>query len=80
MNKCAVLLAASLAWPLPALADERLPLFDAHMHYNVEARSVLTPEQVIALWRREGVKGVLATSRPNQGTLDLMASLERDGG
>ncbi|WP_151445735.1 amidohydrolase family protein [Lacisediminimonas profundi] len=72
-------LALSLLPPLAA-ASAGLPLFDAHMHYNVEARSVLTPEQVIALWRHQGVKGVLATSRPNQGTLDLMATLARDGG
>lgn len=50
-----------------------LPLFDAHMHYNVEARSVLSPQQVIALWRKTGIRAVLATSRPNDGTLDLIA-------
>lgn len=50
-----------------------LPLFDAHMHYNIEARSNLSPDQVIALWRKTGIKAVLATSRPNDGTLDLIA-------
>ncbi|RJG07592.1 amidohydrolase [Noviherbaspirillum cavernae] len=50
-----------------------LPLFDAHMHYNVEARSLLSPQQVIALWRKAGIRAVLATSRPNDGTLDLIA-------
>jgi hypothetical protein len=59
-------------------AGTRLPLFDAHMHYNVEARSLLSPNEVVALWRKEGVKGVLATSRPNQGTLDLMEALRRE--
>lgn len=50
-----------------------LPLFDAHMHYNAEARSLLSPAQVVALWRQTGISAVLATSRPNQGTLDLIA-------
>lgn len=59
--------------PAGADAPPPLPLFDAHMHYNVEARSLLSPQQVIALWRRTGIRGVLATSRPNQGTLDLIA-------
>ncbi|MDB5796686.1 MAG: hypothetical protein JWP36_588 [Paucimonas sp.] len=72
------LLPLALLAPLPALAAE-LPIFDAHMHYNVEARSLLSPEQVVALWRRLGITGVLATSRPNQGTLDLMAALAREG-
>ncbi|CAN5174549.1 hypothetical protein BH11PSE11_BH11PSE11_36280 [soil metagenome] len=50
-----------------------LPLFDAHMHYNIEARETVSPQQVIALWRKTGIRAVLATSRPNQGTLDLIA-------
>lgn len=72
-------LCALLAAILPcAVTAAGLPIFDAHMHYNVEARSQISPEQVIALWRKEGIKGVLATSRPNQGTLDLMAALQRE--
>jgi hypothetical protein len=69
-----------LAWTLclacvsaSANAEEQLPLFDAHMHYNVEARLLLSPKQVVDLWRKTGIRGVLATSRPNDGTLDLMA-------
>lgn len=74
----ASLLFFSMAAHAQAQASERLPLFDAHMHYNVEARSLLSPQDVIGLWRKEGVKGVLATSRPNQGTLDLMATLQKE--
>lgn len=69
-----------LPW-LPAMAAEPLPplpLFDAHMHYNVEARSVLSPQQVIALWRQTGIRAVLATSRTNEGTLDLIAQNAKD--
>lgn len=61
-----------------AHADDRLPLFDAHMHYNVEARSLLSPQQVIELWRKTGIRAVLATSRPNDGTLDLIAQKAPD--
>jgi hypothetical protein len=68
----------ALSMSAPALADDRLPLFDAHMHYNVEARSFLTPQQVIELWRKVGIRAVLATSRPNDGTLDLIAQKASD--
>lgn len=56
-----------------ASAAEPLPIFDAHMHYNIEARSTWSPQRVIALWRQLGIRAVLATSRPNDGTLDLIA-------
>jgi hypothetical protein len=57
---------------LPVYA-QTLPLFDGHMHYNEEAKQVISPAQVITLWQRLGIKYVLATSRPNDGSLDLMA-------
>jgi len=69
-------LAAVFACGLSAQAAD-LPLFDAHMHYNVEARSLYAPAQLIELWRRLGVRAVLATSRPNDGTLDLIKELEK---
>lgn len=56
-----------------ASAAEPLPIFDAHMHYNIEARSTWSPQRVIALWRQLGIRAVLATSRPNDGTLNLFA-------
>lgn len=56
-----------------ASAAEPLPIFDAHMHYNIEARSTWSPQRVIALWRQLGIRAVLSTSRPNDGTLDLIA-------
>jgi hypothetical protein len=69
-----VLLTCSLAMMSAiASAAEPLPIFDAHMHYNVEARSSWSPQRVIALWRQLGIRAVLATSRPNDGTLDLIA-------
>lgn len=68
------LLACSLlVMSLSAAATEPLPIFDAHMHYNIEARSTWSPQRVIALWRQLGILAVLATSRPNDGTLNLIA-------
>ena len=53
------------------------PLFDAHMHYNVEAWNGSAgphpPADVMARFARNGVKGVLANSRPNDGSRTLAA-------
>ena len=64
-----------LGFPLAAAAQtaEHLPLFDGHMHYNQEAREVISPQEVIDLWQRLNIQYVLATSRPNEGSLDLIA-------
>ncbi len=54
------------------------PLFDAHMHYNSEAwngsSGPYPPAEVLARLARNGVKGVLANSRPNDGTRTLAAA------
>jgi hypothetical protein len=75
MSAAALMLLAITA---SAQSGSPMPLFDAHMHYNVEARSLLSPPQVIELWRKVGIRGVLATSRPNDGTLDLIAQKAQD--
>lgn len=64
-------LAASLL-PLRLPAAEPLPLFDAHLHYNWEPKPHLTLENVLALFRTHHVTGILATSRPNDGTRALV--------
>ncbi|MBL8491286.1 MAG: hypothetical protein JNM82_10955, partial [Rhodocyclaceae bacterium] len=61
------LLAAAGLWAPPADSRERLPLFDAHLHYNWEPRPRFSLEEVLDLFRRAGVTGVLANSRPNDG-------------
>lgn len=55
-----------------AQAQDRLELFDAHLHYNQEPNPFYPPDKVIDTFRRNGVTGVLATSRPNKGTHQLM--------
>lgn len=61
-----------------AAADYAGPLFDAHLHYNDEAwdgRAGPHPlSDVLARMQRNGVKAVLANSRPNDGTLALAGS------
>ena len=57
---------------LPARAQDQLKLFDAHMHYNQEPNPYYDVEKVLEVFRRNGVTGVLATSRPNKGTHQLM--------
>ena len=49
------------------------PLFDAHLHYNVEAVEAYPVADVLARMQRAGVRGILANSRPNDGTRALAA-------
>jgi len=66
----AVLLAARAA-----AADYAGPLFDAHLHYNEEAFNGSTGPHpladVLARMQRNGVRAVIANSRPNEGTKRL---------
>lgn len=47
------------------------PLFDAHLHYNVEAVEQVPVGSAFELFRKNGVAGILANSRPNDGTRAL---------
>lgn len=57
---------------MPASAENRIPIFDAHLHYNSEPQPYYTIEQVLEVFRRNNVTGILATSRPNIGTHTLV--------
>jgi hypothetical protein len=54
-----------------ASAQDSLKLFDAHLHYNQEAMSLYPLEKALEIFRRNGIAGILATSRPNLGTNQL---------
>lgn len=58
-------------------ADYQGPLFDAHMHYNEEAwNGKAGPHplaDVLSRFQRNGVRAVIANSRPNDGTKALAA-------
>ena len=55
-----------------ALAQARLDLFDAHLHYNQEPDPFYSLDKVLEVFKRNGVTGILATSRPNKGTHQLV--------
>ena len=53
-------------------ADYGGPLFDAHLHYNEEAYGGPHPlADVLARMQRNGVRAIVANSRPNDGTRTL---------
>lgn len=65
-------LVASVGCMTAATAEYTGPLFDAHLHYNVEAYDGPYPlEDVLARMQRNGVRAVIANSRPNEGTKRL---------
>jgi len=55
----------------PVCAQERIDIFDAHLHYNQEPTPFYTLDQVREVFRRNGIIGIVANSRPNKGTLEL---------
>jgi hypothetical protein len=70
------LIAAATTTPLRA--QDALEIFDAHLHYNWEPTPYLTMDEVLALFRQHRVTGILATSRPNDGTHALVGRNPRD--
>ena len=52
------------------------PLFDAYLHYNVEATEPHPVGDVLGRMQRSGVRAVIANSRPNDGTKALAAARE----
>lgn len=63
-------LVASTAWAAPYDG----PLFDMHLHYNVEAFDAHPTADVFARLQRSGVRAAVANSRPNEGTRSLAAA------
>jgi predicted TIM-barrel fold metal-dependent hydrolase len=53
------------------------PLFDAHLHYNDEARQPHPLDDVLGRMQRAGVRAIVANSRPNEGTRQLAAAREQ---
>jgi hypothetical protein len=77
MNVLAALILAATS-ALVRAADYTGPVFDAHLHYNEEAWNGQTGphplSDVLARMQRNGVKAVIANSRPNDGTRTLAAA------
>ena len=74
--RCIALLAAFVcavsAVDRAKAADEPIEIFDAHMHYNWEPKPFYSVDEVLALFRKHRVTGILTTSRPNTGTHALV--------
>lgn len=58
-----------LGW---AGAQQPLEIFDAHLHYNQEPAPFYSLDKVLELFRRNNITGIVATSRPNKGTHQLV--------
>jgi Amidohydrolase len=68
-----VIAVAGLFGPIQRVpAQAPIEIFDAHLHYNWEPQPFLKLEEVTALFKNNGVTGILATSRPNTGTHALV--------
>ena len=65
-------LAAAAVGLAGARAQERLEIFDAHLHYNQEPAPFYALDKVLEVFRRNGITGIVATSRPNKGTHQLV--------
>ncbi|MEG3620189.1 amidohydrolase family protein [Magnetovibrio sp. PR-2] len=77
MRKLGAFLSAFLI-AVPVLADAPigdgaadLPLFDAHMHYKIEAWDDYPPSTVVELMDKTGVAQALVSSTPDRGTIKL---------
>lgn len=55
-------------------AGRELPLFDAHIHYNEDAWSGVSPERVFEILDEAGVERIVVSSTPDEGTLRLHES------
>lgn len=73
-----LLLALALPGATRAAEPAPLPIFDAHLHWNWEPVPHFPQEKVLALFREQNIMGILATSRPNDGTRALYETKPKD--
>lgn len=66
-----LLLVAGLPVAGAAGAADRLPLFDAHIHYSSDAWNQYAPEAVIGILDGAGIRRALVSSTPDEGTVRL---------
>ncbi len=69
-----IVIALSLGALSAQAADYSGPLLDAHLHYNDEAQQAHPLADVLARMQRNGVRAIVANSRPNDGTKSLAAA------
>jgi hypothetical protein len=58
-------LLALLIWmPCASIAETRMPLFDAHLHYNEDVHAMIPPERALELMTEAGIPRAIASSTP----------------
>src|SRR6478609_3938915 len=67
-----LMMALVILAPMGASAQPALKIFDSHLHYNHEPSPFYSLDRVLEVFRRNGVAGILANSRPNRGTHQLV--------
>ncbi|MEP0942414.1 MAG: amidohydrolase family protein [Rhizobiaceae bacterium] len=68
-----ILLFGAVIWA-PAAQAEKLPIFDAHIHYSHDAVLQTPPEEVARILREAGVKKALVSSSDDDGTQKLLVA------
>lgn len=58
---------------LPAAADDRLPIFDAHVHYSHDAVEQVPPKVAVEILRKAGLRKAMVSSSDDDGTQRLLA-------
>src|SRR6187551_135643 len=66
------LIAVGLLGGAAQAQQQDIKIFDAHLHYNQEPNPFYPLDKVLEIFRRNNVTGILATSRPNKGTHQLI--------
>jgi len=67
----ALALACLLGFPAAPARAQELPLFDAHIHYSQPDWAAYSPEAILALLDRTGVRWAIVSSTPDEGTVRL---------
>ncbi len=70
--------ALSVAVAAPEGPAANLKIFDAHLHYNQEPTPIFSLDKVQETFRRNRVGGIIANSRPNKGTHQLVDARSED--
>jgi hypothetical protein len=63
---------ALLLLGMPAIADDRLPIFDAHIHYSHDAVEQVPPRAAVEILRRAGLRKAMVSSSDDNGTQRLL--------
>src|SRR5262245_5014977 len=63
---------AALAPAGAAVAQQPIKIFDSHLHYNYDPSPFYSVSMVLDVLRRSHVAGIVANSRPNRGTQQLV--------